>query len=47
LRHFEVVVFDSPLRVFTVIGLAVIAVLKRAHLGFAEWPLKQLCRSLD
>jgi SAM-dependent methyltransferase len=51
LRHllgdFELVAFESPLWVFTVVGLAVIEALKRVHLGVAERPIKQLCGSLD
>jgi hypothetical protein len=37
----------SHLWVFTVIGLALIEALKRAYLGCAERPIKQLCKWLD
>ena len=47
LRDFELITFESPLWVFTVVGLAVIEVLKRVHLGFAMRPIKQLCGLLD
>jgi SAM-dependent methyltransferase len=47
LRDFELVAFESPLWVFSVVGLAGIEVLKRVHLGFAELPIKQLCNWLD
>ena len=47
LRDFELVAYQSPLWVFTVVGLAAIEVLKRLHLGFAERPIKLLCSSLD
>jgi SAM-dependent methyltransferase len=47
LRDFEISSFDSPLWVFTVLGLAGIEALKRMHLGFAERPIKWLCNGLD
>jgi SAM-dependent methyltransferase len=51
LRHllgdFELVAFESPLWIFTVVGLAGIEVLKRLHLGFVERPIKGLCGLLD
>lgn len=47
LRDFEFVTFESPLWVFTVVGLAAIEVLKRLHLGFAERAVKRLCGALD
>jgi SAM-dependent methyltransferase len=47
LEDFELVAFESPLWVFTVIGIAMIEALKRMHLGFTERPIKQLCGSLD
>lgn len=47
LQGFELVVFDSPLWVFTVVGGAVIEALKRIHLGFTEEPIKHLCEWLD
>jgi SAM-dependent methyltransferase len=47
LREFEIVSFDSPLRVFSVIGLALVEVLRRMGLGFAERPIKRLCRLFD
>lgn len=47
LRDFEVVTFESPSWVFTVIGLMAIEALKRMHLGFTERPIKRLCSALD
>jgi SAM-dependent methyltransferase len=47
LGDFELVTFESPLWVFTVVGLAVIEALKRVHLGLAERPIKQVCGGLD
>jgi SAM-dependent methyltransferase len=47
LRDFDLVRFESPLWVFTVVGLAVIEALKRVHLGLAERPIKQVCSGLD
>jgi len=47
LCDFEIILFESPLWIFTVCGLAGIEVLKRLHLGFAEQPIKRLCGSLD
>ena len=40
---FELVAFESPLWVFTVVGLAVIVSCKRVHLGFLEQPIKRVC----
>ena len=47
LRDFELVAFESPLWVFSLLGLAMIETLKRAHLGFAEQMIKRMCHSLD
>jgi SAM-dependent methyltransferase len=47
LGDFELVTFESPLWVFTVVGLAVIEALKRVHLGLAERSIKQVCGGLD
>jgi SAM-dependent methyltransferase len=47
LRDFELVAFDNPVWIFTVIGLAVIEVLKQVHLGLAERPIKRSCALLD
>jgi SAM-dependent methyltransferase len=47
LKNFELIAFDNPSWVFTVIGLAVIEALKRMHLGIVEQPIKRLCGSLD
>jgi hypothetical protein len=47
LGDFELVAFESPQWVFTVVGLAVIEALKRVHLGLAERPIKQMCGGLD
>jgi SAM-dependent methyltransferase len=47
LRDFDVLVLESPLWIFSVLGLASVEVLKRVRLGFAEQPLKQLCGFLD
>ncbi|MPZ76998.1 MAG: methyltransferase domain-containing protein [Deltaproteobacteria bacterium] len=47
LRDFDLVSLESPLGVFTVVGLATIEALKRIRLGFLEQPLKHFCRLLD
>lgn len=47
LKDFELIAFESPLWVFTVLGFAVIECLKRIRLGFLEPPIRQLCGSLD
>jgi SAM-dependent methyltransferase len=47
LQDFDLTAFESPLWVFTVVGLAAVEALKRMHLGFTERPIKQLCGSLD
>jgi len=47
LRDFEIVLFDSPKWVFTVIGLAMVEVSKKMKLRFLEPSIKQLCYGLD
>lgn len=47
LSDFEIVSFESPLSVFTVIGLIVIEITKRIHLGFLDPLLKRICYRLD
>jgi SAM-dependent methyltransferase len=47
LQDFELVALESPLWVFTVVGMAVGEMLKRLHLSFAEQPVRQLCGRLD
>lgn len=47
LSDFEIMVFDSPLWVFTVFSVPIIEVMKRLHLGVAERPIKQFCGWLD
>jgi len=47
LRDFDLVAFESPLWVFTVVGLAVIEACKRLHLGVLERPIKRICTTLD
>ena len=47
LSDFEIISFESPLWVFTVVGTALIEALKRAHLGFMERPIKQSSEWLD
>lgn len=47
LGDFEIILFESPLWVFTVVGLAFIQALKQLHLGFMEWPVKKACYWLD
>jgi SAM-dependent methyltransferase len=47
LSDFEIVRFESPSWVFTVVGLAGIIALKRIHLGFMERPIKSLTGWLD
>lgn len=39
--------FDNPQWVFTVLGLAIVEVLKRLRLNFLENPIKSLCYMLD
>jgi len=47
LRDFEIVSFESPLWVFTVVGLAAVEALRRLHLGFLEHPVRRCCGHLD
>jgi SAM-dependent methyltransferase len=47
LKDFDLVAFESPLWVFTVVGLAMVEALKRMHLGCAEVPVKAVCGALD
>jgi SAM-dependent methyltransferase len=47
LHDHDVIAFESPLWVFTVVGLAAVEAVKRIHLGFTERPIKRLCGSLD
>lgn len=47
LCDFELVTFESPLWVFTVIGFAIIEGCKRVHLGLLEQPIKRICTALD
>jgi SAM-dependent methyltransferase len=47
LRDLELVAFESPLWVFTVVGLAVVEALKRMRLGFVERPFEKLCGAPD
>ena len=47
LGDFELVTFESPLWVFSVVGLALIEALKRVHLGLAERSIKHVCGGLD
>src|SRR5215813_8107351 len=47
LREFDLIAFESPLWVFSVVWLATVEVLKRIHLGFTERPIKQLSNSFD
>lgn len=47
LSDFEIILFESPLWVFTVVGLALIEALKRVHLNFMERPIKNSCEWID
>ena len=47
LGDFEIILFDNPLWVFTVMGTALIEAIKRLRLGFIEKPIKQGCYWLD
>lgn len=47
LQDFVILRFESPLWVFTVIGMAVIEFLKRLRLGLLERPVRSLCARLD
>jgi SAM-dependent methyltransferase len=47
LGDFELLTFESPLWVFTVVGFAAIEMCKRMRLGFLEHPTKQVCGWLD
>jgi SAM-dependent methyltransferase len=47
LRDFELVAFESPLWVFTVVGYAAIEACKRMRLGFLEQSIKRLAAALD
>ena len=47
LRDFELLAFDSPLWVFTVVGHAAVEALKRLHLSFVEQPFERCCGLLD
>lgn len=47
LKNFDIVAFDNPLWVFTVLGTACVQILKRMGLGFTERPLKIICHSID
>jgi SAM-dependent methyltransferase len=46
LGDFELLAFESPLWVFTVVGFAAIEACKRVHLGFLERPIKRICTAL-
>jgi SAM-dependent methyltransferase len=47
LGDFELVAFESPLWVFSVVGSAAIEALKRMHLGFLEPLVEHYCAWLD
>jgi SAM-dependent methyltransferase len=47
LRDFDLVAFESPLWVFTVIGFAAIEACKRMHLGFLIQSIKRISAALD
>jgi SAM-dependent methyltransferase len=47
LRDFELVAFESPLWVFTVVGQAVVECFKRMRLGFVERPFEWWFGALD
>jgi SAM-dependent methyltransferase len=47
LAGFQILRFDSPLWVFTVMGTALNQILKRLHLGILTGPLRRLCNRTD
>jgi SAM-dependent methyltransferase len=51
LRHllsdYEIILFDSPLWVFSIFGIAGVEFLKRIHLGFAKCLIERLTGFLD
>lgn len=47
LQDFLILRFESPLWVFTMIGLLIVAALKRLRLGLMERPIRNLCAWLD
>jgi hypothetical protein len=47
LKDFDVVAFESPLWVFTVVGKALTEALKRMHLGLIAERINPLCRLID
>ena len=47
LRDFEIILFDSPLWVFSIFGTAGVEFLKCVHLGFANFLVERLTGFLD
>jgi SAM-dependent methyltransferase len=47
LKDFDLVAFESPLWVFTVVGMAVEEALKRIHLGLIAQRIRPLCGLID
>jgi SAM-dependent methyltransferase len=47
LNEYEILRFDSPQWVFTVLGVALIQLLNRAKLGFLQNPIQQICWGID
>lgn len=47
LRDFTIMRFESPLWVFTVVGMAIISFLKILRLGIFERPIRKLCAWAD
>ncbi len=47
LCDFDIITFESPLWVFSVVGIAFTEMLRRLHLGFAQRPVEQFCAFLD
>jgi SAM-dependent methyltransferase len=47
LRDFQIVTFDSPQWIFTVVGLAAVEAFSRLRLRFLARPIKATCRWLD
>ncbi|MBN2059399.1 MAG: class I SAM-dependent methyltransferase [Deltaproteobacteria bacterium] len=47
LRNFDIVSFDNPLWVFTIIGTAWVQIFKRIGLKCLEKPVKHICMSID
>jgi SAM-dependent methyltransferase len=47
LKSFDILSFDSPLWVCTILGSTLIQILKKVHLSRLEVPVKGFCHSMD